>query len=213
MEGSRGARAAGKLTLVACMAVTSCAVGCTLYQMPPQDPAAEAAVAQSRRVCGPTSGELVERVAAMPLLIPLDMLGLVEPGNPLTTNSNASSADCQQAKTDAMKALIASNQSACAQFAGAALAKYPAGEWQQVSCQCKKFVADRRFVSESSALSVSPAERMMLIDANFSPPGQPANQVEVRCQNRSEVVLVQPPRARRFPNYGCASQLDLTRCQ
>jgi hypothetical protein len=194
MEGSpRVICSTARFTLVAGVAVTLSAVGCTLYQMPAQDPAAEAAVSQSRKACGPTTGETVERLAAMPVLIPMDMLGLTEPGNPLTTNSNASSADCRQARTAAMKTLIASNQSACAQFASAALAQHPAGEWQQVSCQCKKFVADQRFVSESSALSLPPGDQMTLIDANFSPPGLAASQVEVVCRNRSEIILVVPP--------------------
>lgn len=122
------------VALITCSFLSAAgSIGCTLYQMPPADPSTEAAIAQANQSCGPTTGETAERIAAMPLLVPLDMAGAVEPGNPLLENSNASKPECQQARARATQAVETGNQNACVQFASTALAKYLIDQWQHLS--------------------------------------------------------------------------------
>lgn len=202
-----------RIVLIACSVLPlGGAVGCTLYQMPPANPSTEAAIAQANKSCGPTTGEVAERLAAMPLLVPLDMVGLVEPGIPLLENSNTSTPECRQASARATQAVETDNQTACVQFATAALAKYPTDQWQQVSCQCRKFIAERRFVSQSSTLSFASAQGYF-VDSTFAPSRQPGLQVEVMCENRSDVIRVIPTFPHRFPNYGCAKPVNLGTCE
>jgi hypothetical protein len=162
--------------------------------------------ADNRRIAG--------CLAAAPVLVPMDMLGLVEPGFPLPQNSTVSTPECQQASAVATQSVQADNQTACAQYAQAMLQKYPTDQWQYVSCECRSFTADRRFVSPSAASNYAhalvPGE---FVDASFTIAGQPGLQVDVTCQHRSDVLRVIPPFSRRFPNYGCAKPLDFAICK
>jgi hypothetical protein len=204
-----------RIALIVCV-VFSIAVsaGCTLYQVPPPNPSTDSAIAKANQACGPTAGEIAGRLAAAPVLVPMDMLGLVEPGFPLPQNSTVSTPECQQASAVATQSVQADNQTACAQYAQAMLQKYPTDQWQYVSCECRSFTADRRFVSPSAASNYAhalvPGE---FVDASFTIAGQPGLQVDVTCQHRSDVLRVIPPFSRRFPNYGCAKPLDFAICK
>lgn len=174
--------------------------GCATYQAPPAaDSSTRQAVTQATQACRPqwTAGSALYAGLTIPLWIPLME---ISPAAAQQVFAPPPSPECQRAlaakrkQEESEESQYEKKETHCAQFAQAALAKYSPQKWQQPSCECRKFTAEKPFVF------FHPSRSNIVVSAFTSLDNQP---MEVWCYDHSSLILVIPPP----PNHSCEQSM------